>query len=89
MAGRGARLIHHSELRISLVPRRRRFILRGGGTVPTDVDRTASARNWTDVQPIRGAKHALSAAQEWPESRPTRDTRPALAGKALVLQSTS
>lgn len=53
-----------------------------------DVGRIASARNWMDVQPIRGAKHARSAAQEWPKPRPMQDARPRLAGKALVLQST-
>lgn len=27
-----------------------------GGAVPTEADKTASAFNWIDVQPIRGTK---------------------------------
>lgn len=51
-----ARLIQNSKLVISLVS------LVGvsfQGPVPKDADKTASARNWIDIQPVRGTQHVM------------------------------
>lgn len=50
-------LIPNSKLRISLVPFAKAFHF--SGQCQTDIDKTASARSWKDVQPIRGAKHVM------------------------------